>query len=137
AGAGRLGRGGRGAAAPADELIRKATAIECFIDFGSNKEMRWEVMYDRGYVVPNELFFVRDHSRTPRVDPGAWRLRVEGTGVAQPQEFAYDEIVQMPSVSVLRFVECAGNGRSFYEAAYGKRAPRGPWRLGAIGASEW
>src|SRR5438132_6988126 len=136
-GAGRLSRGRRAAAAPADELIVKPTSPEFFIDFGSNKEMRWEVMYNRGYVVPNELFFVRDHSRTPRVDPGAWRLRVEGTGVSRPQEFAYDEIVQMPSVSVLRFVECAGNGRSFYEAVYGKRAQGGQWKLGAIGVAEW
>src|SRR5438132_6055222 len=137
AGAGRLPQGRRAAAAPADELIVKPTPPEFFIDFGSNKEMRWEVMYDRGYVVPNDLFFVRDHSRTPRVDPGAWRLRVEGTGVSRPQEFAYDEIVQMPSVSVLRFVECAGNGRSFYEAVYGKRAQGGQWKLGAIGVAEW
>lgn len=137
AGAGRLLRGSRAEGAPASDLLVKPTPPEFFIDFGSNKEMRWEVMYTRGYVVPNELFFVRDHSRTPRVDPDTWRLRIEGTGVSRPQEFAYDEILRMPSVSVLRFIECAGNGRSFYEAAYGKRAQGGQWKLGAIGVAEW
>jgi len=137
AGAGRLPRGRRAEGAPASDLVVKPTPPEYFIDFGSNKEMRWEVMYTRGYEVPNELFFVRDHSRTPRVDPGTWRLRIEGTGVARPREFTYDEITRMPSTSVLRFVECAGNGRSFYEAAYGKRAQGGQWKLGAIGVAEW
>lgn len=133
----RPGRGERASAAPAGDLVVKPTPPEFFIDFGSNKEMRWEVMYHRGYLVPNELFFVRDHSRTPRLDAGTWRLRVEGSGVARPREFSYDEMLAMPSVSVTRFVECAGNGRSFFEAASGKRAQGGQWKLGAIGVAEW
>ena len=132
-----LGQLARGRAAPATDLVVKPTPPEWFNDFGSNKEMRWEVMYNRGYEVPNELFFVRDHSRTARVDQAAWRLRVEGSGVAHPQEFTYDDILGLPSVSVMRFVECAGNGRSFFEAAYGKRAQGGQWHLGAIGVAEW
>src|SRR5262252_7422105 len=66
AGAATLGGVGhqRAFAAPAGDLVVKPTPPEYFNDFGSNKEMRWEVMYSRGYVVPNELFFVRDHSRT-------------------------------------------------------------------------
>jgi len=123
--------------APATDLIVKPTPPEFFNDFGSNKEMRWENMYARGYLVPNELFFVRDHSRTPRLDASTWRLRVEGSGVSRPREFTYDEIVGMPSISVTKFIECAGNGRSFYEAAYGRRAEGGQWHLGAIGVAEW
>ncbi len=124
-------------AAPAGDLVLKPTPPEFFYDFGSNKEMRWEGMYTRGYVVPNELFFVRDHSRTARIDASTWRLRVEGSGVARPREFSYAEILAMPSVSVIRFVECAGNGRSFFEALYGKRAQGTQWKLGAIGVAEW
>ncbi|HTD48648.1 MAG TPA: sulfite oxidase [bacterium] len=137
AGLGQPARGRTVRAAPATDLVVKPTPPEWFNDFGSNKEMRWEVMYNRGYEVPNELFFVRDHSRTARVDQAAWRLRVEGSGVAHPQEFTYDDILGLPSVSVMRFVECAGNGRSFFEAAYGKRAQGGQWHLGAIGVAEW
>ena len=48
--------------------VIKPTPKELFNDFGSNKEMRWENMYERGFVVPNELFFVRNHTRTPVVD---------------------------------------------------------------------
>ena len=39
AGAGRLGREGRAAAAPADELILKPTPPEFFIDFGDRKSV--------------------------------------------------------------------------------------------------
>lgn len=140
AGAATLGGGGglqRTSAAPASDLVVKPTPAEFFNDFGSNKEMRWEVMYSRGYIVPNELFFVRDHSRTARIDVSTWRLRVEGSGVSQPREFTYDDIRSMPVTSVIKFVECAGNGRRFFETQYGKRAEGGQWHLGAIGVAEW
>src|SRR2546425_5610811 len=56
AGAGQVLRGRRAGAAPAGDLLVKPTPPEFFIDFGGNKEMRWEGMYPPGYVVPNELF---------------------------------------------------------------------------------
>ena len=141
AGAGAAAIGGlrpRAASAQApSDLIVKPTPPEFFNELGSNREMRWEVMYSRGYVVPNELFFVRNHSRTARLDAATWRLRVEGSGVEEPREFTYDEILGLPSVSVMRFIECAGNGRSFFEASYGNKAQGGQWKLGAIGVAEW
>jgi sulfane dehydrogenase subunit SoxC len=117
--------------------VIKPTPKELFNDFGSNKEMRWENMYERGYLVPNELFFVRNHTRTPVVDVKQWRLKIEGSGVQAAREFSYDEILSLPSVSVIRYVECAGNGRSFFETAYGKKADGTQWKLGAIGVAEW
>jgi DMSO/TMAO reductase YedYZ molybdopterin-dependent catalytic subunit len=124
-----------GQAAPAP--VVKPTPKELFIDFGSNKEMRWENMYERGYLVPNELFFVRNHTRTPALDPKKWRLKIEGSGVQKPMELTYDELLSLPSVSVMRYVECAGNGRSFFAAVYGKKADGTQWKLGAIGVAEW
>ena len=118
-------------------LVVKPTPPDLFNDFGGNKEMRWDAMYGRGYLTPNELFFIRNHTRTPRIDVATWRLRVEGSGVQRPLDLTYDEIVSLPSVSVIRYVECAGNGRSFFEAAYGKKAQGTQWKLGAIGVAEW
>ncbi|MEW6046697.1 MAG: sulfite oxidase [Bacillota bacterium] len=125
------------AASASDDLVLKPTPPELFIDFSSNKEMRWEAMYGRGYLVPNELFFVRNHTRTARIDVSTWRLRVEGSGVRRPLELTYDDLLAMSSVSVIRYVECAGNGRSFFEAAYGRKAQGTQWKLGAIGVAEW
>lgn len=130
------GAPGRVRAAAAD-LVVKPTPPEFFIDFGSNKEMRWSAMYGRGYLVPNELFFIRNHTRTPHIDVSTWRLRVEGSGVRRTVEFSYDDLLAMPSVSVIRYVECAGNGRSFFEKDYGRKAQGTQWRLGAIGVAEW
>jgi DMSO/TMAO reductase YedYZ molybdopterin-dependent catalytic subunit len=126
----------RADAAPAP-LVVKPTPPELFNAFGSNFEMRWENMTGRGYLVPNELFFIRNHSRTPRIDASTWRLRVEGTGVARPLDLTYDDLLSMPDVSVRRYVECAGNGRSFFEVQYGRRAQGTQWRLGAVGVAEW
>jgi DMSO/TMAO reductase YedYZ molybdopterin-dependent catalytic subunit len=119
------------------ELVVKPTPPEHFFDYGTNKEMRWEAMYGRGYVVPNDLFFVRDHTRTPRLDAATWRLSVAGTGLERALDLTYEDILAMPSHSVVRYVECAGNGRSLFETAYGKKAQGTQWKLGAIGVAEW
>ncbi|HEU4343429.1 MAG TPA: sulfite oxidase [Candidatus Binatia bacterium] len=121
----------------AAQPVLKATPPELFNDFGSNKEMRWEAMYGRGYLVPNELFFVRNHTRTPTVDVNSWRLKIDGSGVSRSLELTYDDVLAMPAVSFVRYVECAGNGRSFFEGAHGKKAQGTQWKLGAIGVAEW
>jgi sulfane dehydrogenase subunit SoxC len=125
------------ARAAAAQPVLKPTPPELFNDFGSNKEMRWEAMYGRGYIVPNELFFVRNHTRTPTIEINTWRLKVEGWGVTRPLELRYDDLLAMPTVSFVRYVECAGNGRSFFEVAHGKKAQGTQWKLGAIGVAEW
>ena len=117
--------------------IVEPTPPEFFYDYSTNQEMRWEVMYKRGYLVPNELFFVRNHTSTPLIDQTTWRLQIEGSGVSSPIEFTYDQLLSLPSVSVTRAIECAGNGRSFFDTVQGKKAPGTQWKLGAIGVAEW
>lgn len=119
------------------ETIAKPIPSELFVRHGSNAEMRWEQMFGRGYVVPNGLFFVRNHTKPARIDTATWRLTVEGSGVARPLSLSYDDLLRLPSVSVVRYVECAGNGRSFFEKAYGKKAQGTQWKLGAVGVAEW
>jgi hypothetical protein len=123
--------------APEPELVLKPTPPEHFFDYGLNKEMRWETMAGRGYLVPNDLFFVRNHTRTPRLDVATWRLKVEGSGVERPLELRYDDLLAMPELSVIRCIECAGNGRSFFQVEHGRKAPGTQWKLGAIGVAEW
>jgi DMSO/TMAO reductase YedYZ molybdopterin-dependent catalytic subunit len=125
-------------AADADRAIIKPAPEEWFLRSGSNLEMRWESMYNRGYLVPTELFFVRSNSPTvPRIDPDTWRLQVDGSGVSRPRSFRYDEILAMPSISVIRALECAGNGRNFFQVSHGKKIAGTPWNLGGIGVAEW
>ena len=108
-----------------------------FFQVKNNLEMRWENMYNRGYLVPNELFFVRNNNPTPRIDLANYQLEIFGDGVSSPTSFTYDELLSMPSISVIRAVECAGNGRSFYKTAYGQEASGTQWKLGGIGVAEW
>jgi DMSO/TMAO reductase YedYZ molybdopterin-dependent catalytic subunit len=115
----------------------KATDPEQFINHGLNQEMRWEHMYGRGYLTPTALFFIRNHDPTPRIDVQTWRLKVEGPGVERPLELTYDDILRLPTRSVICYVECAGNGRGFFKEFMGKPARGTPWRLGAYGIAEW
>ncbi|MDJ0727333.1 MAG: molybdopterin-dependent oxidoreductase [Prochloraceae cyanobacterium] len=117
--------------------IVKQVRPDWFYQMNTNLEMRWENMYDRGYIVPNHLFFVRNNNPTPLIEADRWRLNVFGDGVSHPRSFSYSELLQMPSVSVIRAIECAGNGRSFYQTAYGKAASGTQWKLGGIGVAEW
>jgi sulfane dehydrogenase subunit SoxC len=100
-------------------------------------EMNWEAMYGRGYLVPNDWFYVHNRHAPPTFDLSTWRLRIEGTGVTKPCEFTYDEIIAMPSISVTSAIECAANGRRFFAEAYNVPLSGTRWRLGAIGVAEW
>jgi DMSO/TMAO reductase YedYZ molybdopterin-dependent catalytic subunit len=123
--------------------IVKPLPPDWFYVYGSNAEMRWEVMRDKGYFVPAENFFVRDHTSTPLIDASTWTLKVFGTGLAgsptagNPVTFRYDDLLGMPARSVVSFIECAGNGRSFFTTQQNQTVPGTPWLLGAIGVAKW
>src|SRR4051812_2938037 len=74
----------RAAWAQAAGPIVKPLPPEWFTDFGTNAEMRWDAAGDQGYLIDRARFFVRNHTRTPAIDPATWRLRVGGTGVRRP-----------------------------------------------------
>jgi sulfane dehydrogenase subunit SoxC len=142
-----LAEGAPGPAGPSPQLAPpaapsysfKATPPGFFTERNGRLEMRWEAMYGRGFLVPNDLFFYVSHAGTPPevVDLARWRLKIEGSGVSRPTEFTYDEIVSMPSVSIVRALECAGNGRAFFGTVNGKAAPGPQFQLGMIGVAEW
>ena len=113
----------------------KPLPAEIFIDHGLNKETRLETL--RGYLTPPSQFFVRNHAPTPSVDRRTWRLRIEGDAVERPVEIGFEDLLKMPARSVICYVECAGNGRGFFNEFMGKVASGTQWRLGAIGVAEW
>lgn len=103
----------------------------------SNAEMRFEVMARHAGVTPNEAFFVRSHGTTALIDVRKWRLVVDGDGVERPLVLTYDDLLRMPSRSVTRFLECAGNGRAFFGELLHHAAEGDAWRFGAWGIAEW
>jgi sulfane dehydrogenase subunit SoxC len=63
-----------------------------------------------GSVTPSSLHFERHHNGVPTIDPKRHRLLVHGL-VDKPLIFTVEELKQLPSVSRLAFIECAGNSR--------------------------
>jgi DMSO/TMAO reductase YedYZ molybdopterin-dependent catalytic subunit len=84
------------------------------------------------YITPIEHFFVRTHVYVPAVNGSEWRLRVEGE-VATPLTLTMDELKKLPAIELVSVVECAGNGRGFYEPP----VPGMQWANGAVGNGRW
>ncbi len=100
------------------------------------------------YITPVEDFYIRNAFPTPRpeldrrVDPRFWRLKVHGDAVEREIEFGYDDLLRMPSRSIISIMQCAGNGRTlFWEQQDMLDAPTkvsgNGWGLGGIGLAEW
>ena len=84
------------------------------------------------WVVPTDLFFVRNHFPSPDLDAREWRLRVDGA-VERPIELDLDSVKAMRSTTLAAVVECAGNGRVYYEPP--KEGLQ--WQNGAVGNATW
>ncbi|WP_169950942.1 sulfite oxidase [Microbispora sp. H11081] len=118
--------------------IRKPLPPRLFAVHGTNAETRWEALRGAGYLTPDGLFFVRNHTTTPLIDAAAWRLTLWGDGLdGGPVSYTYRDILGMPAETVTAFIECAGNGRRLYGEQQGEEAPGTPWRLGAVGVARW
>ena len=50
---------------------------DAFVHHGTDVETVWED--DVPYLTPNERFFVRNHTESPVIDAGSWRLLVSAT----------------------------------------------------------
>jgi len=146
AGIGRLATPARAAAATTTTTttpIVKPLPPEWFINYGTNAEMIWSAVPGLGYVIPNERFFVRDHVATPLIDASTWSLSLWGDGLRgaptqdQPISLNYWQLRSLPSVETTTFIECAGNGRSFFASQQDTPAAGTQWGLGAIGVATW
>ncbi|MCB5164403.1 sulfite oxidase [Streptomyces bambusae] len=125
------------AAAPG---IVKPLPPELFTLRGTNAETNFEALRGTGHLTPLDRFFVRNHTSTPRLDPADWRLTVWGDALPEghgPVEFSYDALRRLPAVERTLFIECAGNGRSFYTTQQGQTVTGTAWTLGAIGVARW
>jgi len=84
------------------------------------------------WITPNDLFYVRSHFYTPSIDPAAWRLRVDGD-VDAPLELSLGDIRALPAATLVVTLECAGNGRAFFDPPVAGVQ----WEKGAVGTAAW
>jgi sulfane dehydrogenase subunit SoxC len=61
-----------------------------------------------GILTPNGLHFERHHQGWWDIDPSQHRLMIMGL-VKQPKLFTVDELMRLPSVSRMHFIECGAN----------------------------
>jgi DMSO/TMAO reductase YedYZ molybdopterin-dependent catalytic subunit len=85
------------------------------------------------WLTPVEHFYVRSHLPVPpSLDLAAWTLQVEGE-VATPLTLSVDELRKMPAVTITSTLECAGNGRAFFDPPVAGIQ----WAKGAVGTARW
>jgi DMSO/TMAO reductase YedYZ molybdopterin-dependent catalytic subunit len=100
---------------------------------GANFGMAPHLMEPEGdLIVPTERFFLRSNGPVPAIGPADWRLSVAGN-VERPVTLALADLLAMPRRTFTAVLECAGNGRSFYDPI-----PEGtPWHYDAAGNARW
>jgi sulfite oxidase len=84
------------------------------------------------WITPMDRFFVRTHVYTPRVDQTRWQLRVEGQ-VANPLSLSLADLKAFPPADLVSVIECAGNGRAFYQPNVAGLQ----WEYGGVGNARW
>src|SRR5262245_59263424 len=84
------------------------------------------------FLTPTELFYIRSHFPTPKLETASYRLHVDGA-VRNPFSLSYKELRDMPAETRVATLECAGNSRVFLIP----QVEGAQWELGAVGNAEW
>lgn len=84
------------------------------------------------YLTPIDLFYVRHHAYAPTVNEKDWKLTIDGE-VDKPFSLTLDELKKFPRATVTVTLECAGNGRAFYDPPVAGIQ----WEKGAVGTARW
>lgn len=86
-----------------------------------------------GIITPSALHFERHHAGVPAIDPAQHELLVHGM-VERPLRFKLPELLRLPAVSRIHFIECAGNSAG--EQA-GRPGTSPQESHGLVSCSEW
>jgi sulfite oxidase len=85
------------------------------------------------WISPVEYFFVRNNLLMPsKFTLDNWRLRITGE-VAKPLELRFADIARLDPHEVTNTLECAGNGRAFFQPRIGGVR----WERGAVGNAQF
>ena len=96
----------------------------------ANLEMPFDQL--NSFLTPTELFYIRSHFPTPRIDVADYQLNIDGA-VRTPLTLSYEELLDMPRETRIATLECAGNSRVFLVP----QVRGAQWELGAVGNAEW
>ncbi len=84
---------------------------------------------------PTDLFYIRSHGHIPSPveRPEQWTLSVTGEVTTPLQLSLRDLQSQFETINAYLLIECAGNGRSFFEP----KPPGNQWHNGGAGCALW
>lgn len=86
----------------------------------------------RKWITPTDYFFIRNHYGYPLLTQQSLFLPIGGE-VIRPFVFKYDDLLRMPSKTIVLPLECSGNKRAYFEPkVYGEQ-----WQGGAISQGIW
>ena len=83
-------------------------------------------------ITPIQRFFVRCHTNVPHVNLKTWSLRIKEV-VNRPLTLTMDDLRKLPRTELVSVLECAGNGRAFYQP----RVDGAQWIYGGAGNGRW
>ena len=129
-----LGAAGSLLLAPADAQTGPVEGKAADMIIHSRRPEDYEMPID-GFlhaITPTESFYVRSHHYTAQVDLERYSLRVSGE-VSAPYSINLRDLKKLPRVELVGVMECAGNGRGFYNP----RVPGLQWANGSVGNARW
>lgn len=98
-----------------------------------NAEPRLDQLVNE-WITPTGSFYIRSHGTRPAVEPGGYRLSIEGL-VVRPATYTLEDLEGMRAVSIPATLQCAGNRRLEHNKV--KPVAGVQWDAGAIGTAEW
>lgn len=85
------------------------------------------------WITPVEHFYVRSHLPVPPgLEANTWTLQLDGE-VNNTATLSLDDLRKMPSTTITAVLECAGNGRAFFDPPVAGIQ----WSKGAVGNARW
>jgi len=116
-------------------LVRYPEKTDLILLTSRPPQLETPLKYFKELITPNDALFVRWHiANIPTsIDVNQWRLKVGGNTEQELQLSLSDLRVRFEKVTFTAVIQCAGNGRSFFEP----RVAGGQWKNGAMGNVTW
>src|SRR5215470_11221359 len=113
-------------------LLLPQNPVEMIVRSGRPEDLEMPPAGLNDFITPIGHFFVRSHTSVPQVDIADWRLSIDGH-VETSLTLTMDDLRKMPSYELIGVLECAGNGRAFFNPPVAGLQ----WTNGAVGNGRW
>jgi DMSO/TMAO reductase YedYZ molybdopterin-dependent catalytic subunit len=114
-------------------ILRTADLSKMIVRSGRPEDLEMPLDGFNEWITPADRFFVRCHTYVPdRANLTDWKLKLDGV-VNQSLTLSMEDLKKLPRVEFAAVLECAGNGRSFYQP----RVAGTQWDFGSVGNGRW